>query len=29
MTKMEEHLATLVFSAAPGAVADAKKLVAT
>nr|WP_321512027.1 enoyl-CoA hydratase-related protein [uncultured Hyphomonas sp.] len=28
MTKMEEHLANLVFSAAPGAVADAKKLVA-
>jgi len=28
MTKMEEHLANLVFSAAPGAVADAKRLVA-
>ncbi|MEZ5953137.1 MAG: enoyl-CoA hydratase-related protein [Hyphomonas sp.] len=28
MTKMEEHLAGLVFSAAPGAVSDAKKLVA-
>jgi methylglutaconyl-CoA hydratase len=28
MTKMEEHIANLVFSAAPGAVADCKKLVA-
>ncbi|KCZ88878.1 enoyl-CoA hydratase-related protein [Hyphomonas johnsonii] len=27
MTAMEEHLATLVFAAAPGAIADAKKLV--
>jgi methylglutaconyl-CoA hydratase len=28
MTAMEEHIANLVFAAAPGAVADAKKLVA-
>lgn len=28
MTAMEEHIANLVFSAAPGAIADAKKLVA-
>ncbi|MBU1286982.1 MAG: enoyl-CoA hydratase/isomerase family protein [Alphaproteobacteria bacterium] len=28
MTAMEEHIANLVFSAAPGAVADAKRLVA-
>lgn len=28
MTAMEEHLANLVFAAAPGAIADAKKLVA-
>ena len=27
MTDLEEHLAKLVFSAAPGAVADAKRLV--
>ncbi|MEH6808956.1 MAG: enoyl-CoA hydratase-related protein [Hyphomonas oceanitis] len=28
MTAMEEHIANLVFAAAPGAIADAKKLVA-